>query len=137
MGVSADAPYHDIAYKLVKYDGRPVLKLSTGKETLVDKKQVFRTRENGRFVKDCIALRNEELEGEPLLLQAMERGRRVGQPEPVEVIRERFAEEFSTLDEAHKVLENPKTFPVELGLELKRLQKEVIHEVIEKELGES
>ncbi len=31
MGVSADAPWFDIAYKLVEYDERPVLKLSTGK----------------------------------------------------------------------------------------------------------
>jgi nicotinate phosphoribosyltransferase len=31
MGVSADAPWSDIAYKLVEYDNRPVLKLSTGK----------------------------------------------------------------------------------------------------------
>jgi nicotinic acid phosphoribosyltransferase len=36
MGVSADAPFLDIAYKLVKYDGRPVLKLSSGKKTLVE-----------------------------------------------------------------------------------------------------
>ena len=28
MGVSADAPYLDSAYKLVAYDGRPVMKLS-------------------------------------------------------------------------------------------------------------
>ena len=42
MGVSADAPYFDCAYKLVKYAGRPVMKLSTGKVTLVDKKQVYR-----------------------------------------------------------------------------------------------
>ena len=34
MGVSSDAPWSDMAYKLVKYDGRPVLKLSTGKISL-------------------------------------------------------------------------------------------------------
>jgi nicotinate phosphoribosyltransferase len=32
MGVSADAPYLDMVYKLVRYDGRPVCKHSTGKE---------------------------------------------------------------------------------------------------------
>ena len=42
MGVSADAPYFDIAYKLVRYADQPVMKLSTGKVTLVDKKQVWR-----------------------------------------------------------------------------------------------
>src|SRR5271169_1000902 len=31
MGVSADAPFLDSAYKLVTYAGRPVMKLSSGK----------------------------------------------------------------------------------------------------------
>ena len=33
LGVSADAPYVDAVYKLVEYDGRPVLKLSPAKAT--------------------------------------------------------------------------------------------------------
>ena len=33
LGVSADAPYIDAVYKLVEYDGRPVLKLSPAKAT--------------------------------------------------------------------------------------------------------
>ena len=33
MGVAADMPYLGMAYKLVQYDGRPVMKLSTGKAT--------------------------------------------------------------------------------------------------------
>src|ERR1019366_7071919 len=42
LGVSADAPYLDMTYKLVEYASRPVVKLSTGKETLPGPKQVFR-----------------------------------------------------------------------------------------------
>ena len=42
MGVAADAPYYDMAYKLVQYAGRPVMKLSAGKATLVEAKQVWR-----------------------------------------------------------------------------------------------
>jgi nicotinate phosphoribosyltransferase len=41
-GVSADAPYVDSAYKLVEYDGRPVMKLSSAKVTAPGPKQVFR-----------------------------------------------------------------------------------------------
>jgi nicotinate phosphoribosyltransferase len=137
MGVSADAPYNDIAYKLVKYDGRPVLKLSTGKKTLVDEKQVFRKREKGRLAQDWIALREEGVAGEPLLVIVMEKGQRRQEPESLEKIRKRFLEEFDALDEPYKVLKNPKTYPVELGPELRKLQDEVVHEVIEKELGES
>ena len=46
MAVSGDAPWLDMAYKLVKYAGRPVLKLSTGKVSLADEKQVFRLRDD-------------------------------------------------------------------------------------------
>ena len=42
MGVSADAPFVDSVYKLVDFDGRPVLKLSAGKATAPGRKQVWR-----------------------------------------------------------------------------------------------
>src|SRR5688572_19779489 len=42
MNVSADAPYVDMAYKLVRYDSRDVSKLSPGKETWPGEKQVYR-----------------------------------------------------------------------------------------------
>ena len=34
VGVSADAPYTDFVYKLVEYDGKPMMKLSEDKESL-------------------------------------------------------------------------------------------------------
>ena len=83
MGVSADAPYFDIAYKLVKYAGRPVMKLSTGKVTLVDKKQVFRHYDDqGAMRRDVIALRRRGLPGaKPLLQPVMAKGRII-RPQP-------------------------------------------------------
>ena len=137
MGVSADAPYNDIAYKLVKYNNRPVLKLSTGKKTLVDEKQVFRSRNGSRLIKDTIALRQEEVAGEPLLKPVMEKGRRLHQLESLKNIRERFLEEFDGLDVSYKVLEEPEYYPVELSPGLKKLQDAIVHDVVEKELGES
>ena len=44
-GVSADAPWSDMVYKLVCFDGRPVMKLSEGKVSLPGAKQVFRRRD--------------------------------------------------------------------------------------------
>ncbi|MBX3207746.1 MAG: nicotinate phosphoribosyltransferase [Labilithrix sp.] len=71
VGMSADAPVLDMVYKLVAYDGRPRLKLSTTKETLVLPKQVYRrTDPGGRAAEDRIALRDEPPPGpgwEPLL----------------------------------------------------------------------
>jgi nicotinate phosphoribosyltransferase len=137
MGASADGPYTDMAYKLVKYDGRPVLKLSTGKKTLVSEKQVFRTKRDDRIIEDTIALRDENMQGEPLLDPVMERGKKLHPTEPLETIQERFRQDFGALKDVYKALKNPEEFPVKLGPELERLQKEVVHEVTEKELGES
>jgi len=137
MGVSADAPYTDIAYKLVQYDGRPVLKLSTGKKTIVGEKQLFRLREKNKLQKDIIALRTERLDGEPLLIPVMKDGKRLIHSEPLTKIRERFQTEFAALDNAYKRLENPEVFLVELSGELQKLQKQVVFKIIEKELGES
>jgi nicotinate phosphoribosyltransferase len=137
MGVSADGPYTDIAYKLVQYDGRPVLKLSSGKKTLVGEKQVFRRTNNGRFAGDVIGLRDEDLDGEPLLSMVMEQGQRKQKSESLDDIRKRFHDDFAALDESSKALDHPKSYAVELGPGLKSLQDEVSHRVIEKELGES
>lgn len=137
MGVSADAPYTDMAYKLVKYNARPVLKLSAGKKTLVDEKQVFREKQDRKPVKDIISLRDEKASGEPLLKLFMKNGKRTESLEPLTAARERFKEEYDALDDCYKAIKNPKSFPVELNPSLEKLQEEVVHEVKEKELGES
>ena len=137
MGVSADAPYTDIAYKLVKYAGHPVLKLSSGKKTLVDEKQVFRIQDKGLLLKDIIGLRHEKLDGDQLLQEVMNSGQRIHEPESLNIIRDRCREELSKLDETCKVLENPAPFKVELSQGLEALQAEIVHEIREKELGES
>lgn len=71
LGTVADAPYLDMVYKLVDFGGRPALKLSTGKQTLIGAKQVWRrTGPDGRFAGDVIATRDEPAPGpdyEPLL----------------------------------------------------------------------
>jgi nicotinate phosphoribosyltransferase len=137
MGVSADAPYTDMAYKLVEYDGQPVLKLSSGKKTLVGRKQVYRIQHNSKLAKDIIALRGEKLDGEPLLQPVMSKGNRIRQPESLAAIRERFREELSMLDDDHRRLTHPEPYRVELGPGLRDLQMRTVHQVREKELGES
>jgi nicotinate phosphoribosyltransferase len=74
MGVSADAPWSDIAYKLVEYDKRPVLKLSTGKVSLPGKKQVFRVCDKQGQLRKISSLRGENFAGaEPLLKKVSDR----------------------------------------------------------------
>lgn len=132
MGVSADAPYLDMAYKLVHYSGRPVLKLSPGKETLASEKQVFRFKTSkGKLKKDVIGLRDDVLkDGEPLLVKVMDKGKTVVKLPPLSQIQESFLDEFSRLDESYKSIDEVKDeYPVEISPRLKALQRRVIQEV--------
>ena len=124
MGVSADAPWSDMAYKLVKYDGRPVLKLSTGKISLPGEKQVFRLKDSlGRYSGDVIALKDEHVDGgEPLLTVSMEGGKIIDDPPALGEIRERFKEEFDCLDDEFRVLRGPPMYPVAISPALRELR---------------
>ncbi|EMS80022.1 nicotinate phosphoribosyltransferase [Desulfotignum phosphitoxidans] len=77
MGVSLDVPCMDIVYKLCEYAGEGKLKLSRGKPVLPGAKQVFRTEQDGRFVKDIIGCMDENLPGRPLLERVMQNGQRL------------------------------------------------------------
>jgi len=126
MGTSADAPWTDMAYKMVEYAGRPVQKLSTGKISWPGKKQVFRkVDEHGSLLNDLLGLRREiGVDGEPLLEKVMENGRRVKSPRLAES-RERFLDEFHRLDKAVKSVRNPATYPIEYSDALQELQRQV------------
>jgi len=137
MGGSADGPYTDMAYKLVQYHGKLTLKLSSGKKTLVDRKQVYRHWADGRLERDTIALRGEHLDGEPLLELVMKDGKRLKEPEPLEASQKRFQEQFKALDDKYKAIREPDRYPVHLSAELETLQTQVVREVKIKELGES
>jgi len=139
MGVSADAPYLNIAYKMVEYAQHPVLKLSPGKATWAGRKQVFRFQTPaGRLKKDLIGLRDDRLPGEPLLQKDMSRGKiAAGMPSLPEV-KKRFLDEFAKLDERYKSLEGRGPFfPVSFSPRLRRLQAKAARTVTRRELGES
>ena len=131
MGVSADAPWTDMAYKLVAYDGRPVLKLSTGKISLPGEKQVHRHHDDaGALSHDVVSLRDENPDGgEPLLAQAMDGGRILGPVPTLEGIRKRFTGDFEGLAEACKALRAPQKYKVSLspglGALYHRLERQV------------
>jgi len=104
MGVSADAPSLDSAYKLVEYDGRPILKLSAQKVTEPGRKQVFRGP-NG----DVIGLRDEDVpdDHEPLLVPVMQGGERIGPHRTLETARSLFRSDLERLPEAARRIEDP------------------------------
>ena len=133
VGVSADAPWSDMAYKLVCYDQRPVMKLSPEKSYLPGAKQVFRFKGAGaQLSQDVIGLQDEELpDGEPVLTQVMERGRRTGPSPSLQDIREHFSQEFLNLPDCLKVLENPPHYPVSVSPRLQALTSQVRQEALE------
>lgn len=76
MGVSEDVPYLDLVYKMTSYACRDSIKLSSGKETLPGKKQIFRQEEGNHFLRDTLGSFEEELPGRGLLLKVMENGKK-------------------------------------------------------------
>ncbi|MFF0792317.1 nicotinate phosphoribosyltransferase [Streptomyces spiralis] len=105
VGTSADAPYLDSAYKLVEYDGRPVMKLSSAKVTAPGRKQIH--RRPGR--PDLVALCEEPAPdgAEPLLRTVMREGRRTGPPDTLAEAHARLVGDLATLPEAALRVRSP------------------------------
>jgi len=131
-GVSADAPWSDMAYKMVCFDDRPVMKLSPDKASLPGAKQVYRTKDaDDMFAKDIIALNDEDLPGGiPMLEEVMTGGERTAPPATLEEVRNSFQEDFASLDSRFKVLNNPPRFPVSVSGKLERLRSQVREEAL-------
>jgi nicotinate phosphoribosyltransferase len=126
MGVSADAPYLDSAYKLVAYDGRPVMKLSEGKATLPGAKQVYRGQAG-----DVLALRDEPGPPgcEPLLIPVMRDGRRLVPPDPVTAASQRCAASLAWLPPGARALRAPVPVPVAISAALAASQRQLTAEL--------
>lgn len=122
MGVSSDAPYLDIAYKLVEFAGRGRLKLSPGKHVLPGRKQIFRREHSGRALGDVIATAGEELEGRPLLEHVMHTGERLAAGRvTLEAARQRAADDLGKLPPAIAGLARADPpYPVEVSAALSR-----------------
>lgn len=123
LGVSADAPYLDIAYKLVEYERRPILKLSSGKKTWIGKKQVYRHYDTeGKMDHDRICLLDSsDSDGEPLLDLVMKEGKPTRPPESLTAIRARFGEEWERLPQKYRAIRPEGYYPVEISEVLRTL----------------
>ena len=124
VGISADAPSVDTAYKLVEYDGRPVMKLSTGKESLPGPKQVYRS---SLLTPDVLATRSEvrPMGLGPLLDKVMQGGQRTAQPEPLTVIQARLQQDLDLLPAEVRKLRSPSPSKVQISVRLVALTSEV------------
>lgn len=126
MDVSADAPYLDMAYKLVRYGGHDVMKLSGRKRTWPGPKQVWRARgPDGSLAGDLIALAHEDHgpARRPLLEPVMQHGAVVRQP-GLDAARSRCGEQLASLRPATRRLAAPAPYPVELSPALRSLAEQ-------------
>jgi nicotinate phosphoribosyltransferase len=137
VGVSADAPWTDCAYKLVEYEGRPTMKLSHEKKTLPGSKQVFRFYDaKGNYLHDVIGRADEKIAGaEPLLHQVMVSGKSINSEPSLPELRMKFRQEFARLPEAQKKLRVPEPYDVRVSQSLESLGREVARQTLHRETG--
>jgi nicotinate phosphoribosyltransferase len=124
VGVSADAPYLDIVYKLARLGNRDIRKLSPGKVTLAGQKQVFRRLDGqGRYQEDLIGCREETIPGaQPLLTTVMRGGCRLHPAKSLEDIRQQFETQAAGLPERYKTIHRHEAYPVKISPRLQSLQ---------------
>jgi len=127
LDTSDDAPLLDMAYKLVRCDGRDVMKLSSGKETWPGSKQVWRIlAEDGKLVGDVLALASDrDTAGQPLLAEVMRDGRRTGPAPSLAAVRERATAERRRLPAGLRDLVAPDPGPVAISPRLSALRDEL------------
>lgn len=133
LNVSADAPSLDLVYKLVRYGGRDVLKLSEGKETWVGAKAVYRTFDGeGKMAGDVLALEDEpapERTGESLLRPVV-RGGELLQPHPaLAEVRRHCAAQIATLPEGLRRLRDHAEYSVRVSRGLQARQRRALEMV--------
>jgi nicotinate phosphoribosyltransferase len=141
MGTSADKPYVDVIYKLcetMSADGgfAPIMKLSEGKVTLPGRKQVYRFKDaEGNFERDMIALADEKVNGEPLMVKVMEKGEVTYDFPSLSEIRATAAENVSRLPEKYKKVTGAPEYPVELSQELEKLIRNLKEKILKTEVS--
>jgi nicotinate phosphoribosyltransferase len=127
MGTSADRPYLDVIYKLCETmasDGSfsPIMKLSEGKSTLPGRKQVYRFKDKAdNYRKDVIALSDEQIDGEPLLVKVIDKGKLTYNLPPLDNIQATAAQNLAKLPAQYKTLMTATTYQVDVSEKLQKL----------------
>ena len=139
VGVSEDAAWSDMAYKLLVYNERPVMKLSEGKVSPPGSKQVFRSvGPDGMFAGDVVGAEGEAPEpGFPLLSPVMRGGRRLKAHPSLDEIRETLSAQLERLDERYKDVSSPERYPVAFSPKLAELTDQVRADILESNHPES
>jgi nicotinate phosphoribosyltransferase len=129
LTTASDAPALDCVYKLREYAGRPRRKVSEGKATWPGRQQVYRRYQaDGSIAGDVVALLDEPVAGETLLLPVMRGGRLLAGLPGLAAARGHAAASLARLPEAARRLEpdhGPAAVSVEISQGLRRLAAEL------------
>ena len=135
VGTSADYPWLDCVYKMVEYDGKPTMKLSEDKETLVGAKQVFRSADaDGMYAGDLIGCANEPAPDgtEAFLSGVMKDGKRLQDASSLDGLRERCSRELERLPAHYRRIRSPGEYPVAVSDTLLARQQRVKKDILRK-----
>jgi nicotinate phosphoribosyltransferase len=135
LSTSRDSPALGGVYKLVctEIDGRryPAVKLSEGKATYPEAKQVYRQastpgpRGETTFERDLLALHDETVPGEPLLTPVLRQGDQIAPLPDLETARARARSQIDSLPAATRRLHDPEPLPVCLSPALLELTRQL------------
>lgn len=125
LATPGDAPHLNMIYKLVEVerDGKiwEAAKLTRAKATYPGRKQVFRhSNAAGEFRFDRVALENESAQSaEPLLIQVMRAGKRVGPPDSIDAARDRCRSGLARLPKSCRQISESAVYPVRYSKNIK------------------
>lgn len=124
---SWDHPALGGIYKLVEFDGRPVMKRGGEKATWPGSKQVFRECDkDGRFLRDTVGHASENnIPGTPLLCKVMENGKRIRPASDVYAARKRWFDKREKLSPDVLRLQNPDPYDVRWSSSIKEIKRKL------------
>ena len=131
LSTSLDAPSLSVLYKLVELERggevREAAKFSAAKVTYPGRKQIYReTDSRGHYVGDVIALDEEHMPGERLLVPVMRAGKRVGPAEPLTELQKRCQSQIECLPaEVRALAVTDRAYPVRHSARLEALLEQV------------
>ncbi|MGD0335481.1 MAG: nicotinate phosphoribosyltransferase [Candidatus Omnitrophota bacterium] len=131
MGTSIDAPSLDVIYKLSEVTGEearflPTMKLSKGKATYPGRKQVYRQKKMGIFVKDILGLEDEKIEGIPILKKIVVKGKICYRPLSLEKIRAGLQKEILRFPAGLRGVDSVFKYPIAISPRLKSMRDSLL-----------
>jgi nicotinate phosphoribosyltransferase len=114
------APVNGV-YKLVEIDNIPVVKKSSGKESIAGRKQIWRSFENGMITGDRLthASANSQFDEQPLLKLIMQKGellQSLDEFSDLEAIADRTRKSVQSLPQSVRNITKPETIPVAIDM---------------------